>query len=62
MITKKIAKPERWTISAYECYNRNCNCKGCVCSELSTKCIMNKTVAELIKIFGAPNEEDYEGV
>lgn len=53
----KIAEPIRWTIAAYECYERNCNCKGCICSELSTKCVMNKTLIKLINKFGHPSLE-----
>lgn len=46
----------KWTISAAECYFNGCNCKTCdIPLILETKCVMKKTVFELVRKFGKPN-------
>ena len=51
-------KVKKWTIQAAECYEYGCNCKICPLRFiLETKCVMKKTVIELVKKFGAPDIE-----
>lgn len=55
---KQMPKPVKWTELAKECYERGCICNGCVFSEIliSSNCRMKRTVLELVKLFGVPNE------
>lgn len=49
---------KRWTLTAAQCYQIGCNCEKCYLPEiLETKCVMRKTVIELVKKFGAPDIE-----
>lgn len=45
-----------WTLSAIECYQRKCNCSGCMYQRLETleECHMKRTVTELIYYLGRP--------
>lgn len=49
--------PYTWTDIAQECYFRGCRCKGCLLmpDELKEKCRMKKTVRELVRLYGAPD-------
>lgn len=45
----------RWTDGAIFCYKRGCRCEGCYVAELgSFKCVMKRTVIELVRKYGAP--------
>lgn len=47
-----------WTESAIDCYNRGCNCKGCLLNDvLESGCVMKRTVSELVKKLGKPKEK-----
>lgn len=49
---------QSWTIQAKYCYDRGCNCFGCDIADIvETKCLMKKTVIELVKNLGKPPEE-----
>lgn len=58
MYFNQMPKPIKWTELSKECYQRNCKCKGCIYSEIikSQPCRMKRTVLELVKLFGVPNE------
>lgn len=49
--------PMKWTIGAFLCYKRNCNCKGCFIHDtfpetLAHKCGMKSAVKKLIETVG----------
>lgn len=52
----KAANQRRWTLVTLECYERGCNCRGCIYDELllSCKCQCKAAVLELVKKNGAP--------
>lgn len=44
-----------WTPQAIDCYNRGCNCSGCIMPKImESECLMKITVIELIKKIGKP--------
>lgn len=48
----------RWSQTAIDCYRRGCVCKGCLLNEITEqKCVMKKSVLELVAQLGAPPEE-----
>ena len=47
----------KWTQAAKECYERGCNCRGCLMKNLESHCQMKKAVFELVRKFGKPPEE-----
>ena len=53
-----VPKPQRWTLSAIECYKRGCVCDGCFYQYFfkgpNRKCQMKGSVIELVKEFGIP--------
>lgn len=52
---KKQPKIRRWTKSAIDCYNSGCRCSECEYPKiLSSPCQMKKTVFELVRLFGKP--------
>ena len=52
---KNKPKVHRWTKSAIDCYNSGCRCSECEYSKiLASPCKMKKTVLELVRIFGKP--------
>lgn len=49
----------KWTPQAIHCYERNCNCKGCIISlSMETPCKMKLLIPSIIKQFGYPIIED----
>ena len=54
----------RWTLEAFECYKRGCNCEGCYYKEFfkdtNQKCQMKASVLELIRILGIPQPGDID--
>lgn len=52
----------RWTISAIECYQRGCICKGCEYENLDSGCQMKHTVVELVRRLGLPNGVEGRGI
>lgn len=53
----------RWTKSAIECYERKCNCKGCIYTEIiETKCRMKICVMELLEKYGEPPIFDHSDI
>lgn len=49
---------DAWTDTSIFCYYRGCRCDGCYIKEiLESECKMKPAVIELVRKFGAPNEE-----
>lgn len=52
---------KNWTQSAVECYQIGCSCKKCFIYKMyfkksDTKCKMKESVIELVRKFGAPQD------
>ena len=48
---------EGWTNSAVDCYNRGCNCRGCIIREvIGNECKMKMVVLSLVRQFGKPTK------
>lgn len=48
-----------WTETAVDCYRRGCVCDGCnIFKIIGEKCNMKRTVLDLVKKFGAPNNNE----
>lgn len=46
---------KKWTKAAIDCYSIGCNCSKCeIKSLITTRCLMKRTVLELVQKFGAP--------
>lgn len=54
-----INAAKKWTEDSVYCYERGCNCQGCYMKDLieSIPCQMKKSVMELVRKFGKPQEE-----
>lgn len=53
-----FSETTRWTTLAQECYERGCNCSGCLYSEFNgnRSCKVKACVLELVRVFGRPPE------
>ena len=45
-------KNEKWSEIQKECYERNCNCRGCEYKQYNSNCQVKKSLIEQIKKFG----------
>lgn len=55
---------KNWTPTAIDCYLIGCSCSRCnlykfYFLESASKCRMKETVIELVRRFGAPQEDNY---
>lgn len=54
-----------WTQAMTDCYERNCNCKGCHTKTLIPsmhKCFAKRAIVEYIKKYGVPEELETKGI
>lgn len=50
-----VPKYRRWSPGAIDCYNRGCNCNGCLTDQImEQRCRMKYAVIELVKTLGPP--------
>lgn len=58
---RELVRPDKWTESAIDCYNRGCRCAGClVYEQIGKECRMKKAVLRLVRKWGRPPEKVYK--
>lgn len=56
-----FTKVRCWTKTAIMCYERGCDCKGCIYEgafDSNIKCQCKASVLESVRVFGAPYERE----